>query len=282
MPHQQLFTSPWNVRQPLTLAVLAPLLRSWRTALKAMPTVSSAKVLENRAEISGVASLPSSVELSIRALAAAVKVMPGLSSGRVVRMLMVEPMPPVGTFAWPLLYTSTELMPSEARLPKSKERPDGSFPPPAVGICRPLSSTRLKSGPKPRTVTRAPSPRSRSMETPVMRCRDSAKLLSGKSPMSSAVIASTTPSRFLLRSMDRLRLWRMPTTTTSSITSPCAAAPATSCPWATPPAMVSDTAAAIGVFLNTSVGMLRLSPATWWRIPTFNAQRSRTCCCVKK
>ena len=213
MPHQQLSTSPGNVRQPPTLAVFAPLLRSWRTALKAMPTVSSANVFENSAETSGVNALPSSVEVSWSPLPAAVKFMPGASSGRVVRMFRVAPIPPVGTSAVPVLYTSTALMPSDARLPKSKDRPS----PLLVGICRPFSSTRLKSGPKPRTVTRAPSPRSLSMDTPVIRCSDSAKLLSGKSPMSSAVIASTMPSRLRFRSIDFLRLSRIPTTTTSSM-----------------------------------------------------------------
>ena len=43
--------------------------------------------------------------------------------GRVVRISMVAPMPPVGTSALPLLYTRTEEMPSDAKLPKSKDRP---------------------------------------------------------------------------------------------------------------------------------------------------------------
>ena len=171
-----------------------------------MPTRSSLKVVENSAETSGVKPSPSSVEVSCRPLPAIVNCVPGDSSGRVERMFSVAPMPPVGTSACPVLYTSTALMPSAARLPKSKERPR----PLLVGICRPFSSTRLKSGPKPRTVTRAPSPRSRSMETPVMRCRDSARLLSGKSPMSSAVMASTTPSRVRFKSIEFLRLWRIP------------------------------------------------------------------------
>ena len=237
-PHQQLLTSPGKVRQPPTLAVLAPLLRSWRTALSAMPMVSSTKVLEKSAEISGVKLLPSDVERSFMPLAAAVNCIPGSSSGRGVRMLRVAPMPPVGTSAWPVLYTSTALTPSEARLPKSKERPRPSD----VGICRPFNSTRLKCGPKPRTVTRAPSPRSRSMETPVMRCSDSARLVSGKSPMSSAVMASTTPSRARLKSIDSRRLCRMPTTTTSSMSLPLASS-ATALA-ATPPPTASDTASA--------------------------------------
>ena len=65
---------------------------------------------------------------------------------------------------------------------------------------------RLKAGPNPRTVTYLPSPRSRSIDTPVIRCRDSARLVSGNAPMSLAVMASITPSSDRLRSIDRLML----------------------------------------------------------------------------
>ena len=58
--------------------------------------------------------------------------------------------------------------------------------------------TKLNSGPKPRTVIWLPSPLARDTDTPVIRCNDSARLVSGNLPISSAVIASTTPleSRF--------------------------------------------------------------------------------------
>ncbi len=58
---------------------------------------------------------------------------------------------------------------------------------------RPFSVTRLYCGPKPRTVTSAPSPLRRSIDTPVMRWSDSARLVSGNLPISSDEIASTTP-----------------------------------------------------------------------------------------
>ena len=123
-------------------------------------------------------------------------------------------MPPVGTDASAVLYTSTPETLSEAMSPKSKDRPR----PLCVGICRPFNVTKLKSAPKPRTVTRAPSPRSRSIATPVIRCNASARLVSGKSPISSAVMASTTPVASRLVSIARFRLERIPVTTTSSIT----------------------------------------------------------------
>ena len=103
--HQQLSTGPWKVRQPPTLAVAPPLLRSWRTSDSATPTRSSRKVSEIRPENSGVQSVLLSLvrESSYMALAAAVALKPGASSGRVVRMFMVAPMPPDGTSALPLL-----------------------------------------------------------------------------------------------------------------------------------------------------------------------------------
>ena len=200
--HQQLSTSPAKLLQPPTDAVSAPLFRSCLMALSAIPMVSSAKVFEIRPEISGVQSSPSSVEVSCIADAANVALKPGSSSGRVVVILSVEPIPPVGTSALPLLNTCTDEIPSLARLLKSKER----LSPPVVGIWRPFSNTRLKAGPNPRTVTYLPSPRSRSIDTPVIRCRDSARLVSGNAPMSLAVMASITPSSDRLRSIDRLML----------------------------------------------------------------------------
>ena len=185
------------------------------------------KVSEIRPDSSGVTlvSLRLVRESSYMPLADAVALNPGESSGRVVLMLMVAPMPPVGMSARPLLNTSTLEMPSEARLAKSNDRPRPvPLTPPAVGIWRPFSVTRLKSGPKPRTVTRAPSPRSRSMDTPVMRCSDSARFVSGKLPMSSAVMASTTPKAFRLRSIEASRLARMPVTTISSSSAGCSSA----------------------------------------------------------
>ena len=74
----------------------------------------------------------------------------------------------------------------------------------------------------PRTVMRWPSPTGppcdvRSIETPVMRDIASARLVSGNLPISSAEIASTTPSASRLIAMESSRLRRMPVTMTSSI-----------------------------------------------------------------
>ena len=216
----------------------------------------SMNVLENRPETSGLNSaLPSawSTDSSYMPLAATVACRPGFSSGRVVLTLIVEPIPPVGTSARPVLKTSTADTPSAARLLKSKSR----LRPLVVGICRPFSSTRLNCGPKPRTVTRAPSPRSRSMDTPVMRCSDSARFVSGKLPMSSAVIASTTPSAPRFRSMEARRLPRIPVTTTSSITwSSCASA---GCMAGAPTASAMPLAS--GVFVNVGIRMFKPPPS---------------------
>ena len=109
-------------------------------------------------------------------------------------MLIVEPMPPLGTSARPVLYTSIPETPSAERFSKSKDRDAfGVFGPILAGMERPFKVTRLNSGPKPRTVTREPSLFIRSMVTPGMRWMDSARFVSGNLPMSSAVMASTIP-----------------------------------------------------------------------------------------
>ena len=79
-------------------------------------------------------------------------------------------------------------------------------------IWRPLRVTILNDGPKPRTVIWLPSPLARLTETPVMRCSDSAKLVSGNLPISSAEIASTTPDMLRFKSIDLTKLPRMPLT----------------------------------------------------------------------
>ena len=135
------------------------------------------------------------------------------SSGRPVMTFRVAPMPPGVTSARTLLYTWICDTASAARLLKSKARPDWS-PRLAVGIWRPLSSTRFRSGPTPRTVTRAPSPRLRSIDTPLMRCSASARLVSGNLPMSSAAMPSTKPSELRFRFSVDCMLARMPVTTT--------------------------------------------------------------------
>ena len=141
------------------------------------------------------------------------------SSGRAVLTLIVAPMPPVGDDARDVLYTSSAEIASDDRLAKSKARPESKArpPPSEFGICRPFRSTMLNCGPTPRTVTREPSPLLlRSMDTPAIRCIDSARLVSGNLPMSSATMPSTRPVaerfRFSVDSMD----FRMPVTTTVS------------------------------------------------------------------
>ena len=204
-PLQLLSVSPVKLRQPPTEAVSAPLFLSCRMALRAIPIVSSAKVFDIKPEISGVQSSPFSVDVSCMAETAKLALKPGSSSGLVVVIFNVDPIPPVGTSALPLLYTCTDAMPSLAKLLKSKERLILSAPP-VVGIWRPFSNTRLNAGPKPLTVTYLPSPRSRSIETPVILCSDSARLVSGKAPISLAVIASLTPLSERLRSMALFKL----------------------------------------------------------------------------
>src|SRR3546814_7167607 len=76
-------------------------------------------------------------------------------------------MPPDAIAARPRLYTSAPATPPDARLAKSNERDAGALAPSPrneVGIWRPLTVTRLNSGPKPRTVTSDPSPRDRRSE----------------------------------------------------------------------------------------------------------------------
>ena len=68
-----------------------------------------------------------------------------------------------------------------------------------------------------------PSPLLRLIDTPVIRCRDSAKFVSGNLPISSAVIASTTPVALRLRSIDLRRLARIPPSTITSSIAPSSA-----------------------------------------------------------
>ena len=87
-------------------------------------------MFEKSAETSGVKFLPVEVDSSCAPETLTVALRPGDSKGRAVRMSKVEPIPPEGTSALPLLSTRTELIPSDAKLPKSNERPR----PLAVGI----------------------------------------------------------------------------------------------------------------------------------------------------
>ena len=97
------------------------------------------------------------------------------------------------------------------------------LPPPycggIVGIVLPLRVTKLNSGPKPRTLTVVPSSLLLSVVTPTILDKASARFPSGNLPRSSAVIASTIPTFFLLISIASLRLDLIPVVTTSSISS---------------------------------------------------------------
>lgn len=192
-----------------------------------MPKRPSAEVLLKMPDSSPVIELPGyasgrlSTEVSCTPLTPTLALKPGLSSGRAVLTLMVAPMPPVGEEARLLLKTSISDTDSDARLAKSNAREFEVPPPPGprleAGIWRPLSSTRLKSGPTPRTVTFEPSPLAvRSIDTPEMRCSDSARLVSGNLPMSSATMPSTMPCESRLRFIEDVRLPRIPVTVTRS------------------------------------------------------------------
>ncbi len=79
--------------------------------------------------------------------------------------------------------------------------------------CSPFSSV-VTCG-RPRMLTAAPSPASRRICTPAMRCNESEMVTSGSLPMSCALIASTTLSAFRLISIARACDARMPVTTIS-------------------------------------------------------------------
>ena len=135
-----------------------------------------------------------------------------MAKGRAVLTLTVEPIPPDCCVAVEVLCTSRLRTNSAAMVSKLKARLWFSD-----AICRPLTSTVLNSGPKPRTVISWPSPPERSIDTPVMRCSDSARLVSGNLPMSSAEMESTTPPASRLESIARPSAPRMPRTSMTSV-----------------------------------------------------------------
>ena len=139
------------------------------------------------------------------------------SKGRAARRSTVAPKEPSSTSADAVLRTMISLKSSEAKILKSKprERDGPSWFPHDANASMPLMRTRVNSGFKPRTLMVRPSPPSRSMATPGTRCKDSAKLLSGNLPMSSALMTSTTPlSSFFLLSAPA-KAARKPVTTNS-------------------------------------------------------------------
>jgi hypothetical protein len=114
------------------------------------------------------------------------------------------------------------------------------------------ADTRVNCGPRPRTVIWRPSPASRAIETPGTRWMDSARLASGKSAMSSALMTSTTPLERRLTFMALCPGWRGSPVTTTSSTS----AAASSCGAAT-------GAAASAAIIGTAAVDARWSDAVW-------------------
>src|ERR1043165_10304727 len=86
-----------------------------------MPMFSLSLLQLQRPDASGVISSPVSTLVSYIALTPN-DAWAGESSGRRVLMLIVAPMPPDGTAARPVLYTSMPDTPSDARLDMSKAR----------------------------------------------------------------------------------------------------------------------------------------------------------------
>ena len=128
---------------------------------------------------------------------------------------MVAPRPPVGRIALADLYTSTAATPDDEISPKSNDLPP-THKGGTVGIDLPFNVTRLNSGPKPLIVTDVLSPLSLLVVTPTSLDKASAIFLSANLPMSSAVIASTTPTFSLLIEIASIKLDLIPVVTTSS------------------------------------------------------------------
>jgi hypothetical protein len=110
----------------------------------------------------------------------------------------VAPSEPSSTSAEALFLTVIWLNSSAAKTLKSKPRvrllpPEESVPPVEAWPSIPLMRTRVKAGPRPRTEMLRPSPASRVMATPEMRCIASARLVSGNLATSSALTTSTMP-----------------------------------------------------------------------------------------
>jgi hypothetical protein len=112
------------------------------------------------------------------------------------------------------------------------EPPELSVPPVVLCASMPLMRTRVNCGPSPRTLMLRPSPASREMETPGMRCTDSARFASGTSRCLGVELSRrTATARLSVRSRVQLRAKARDRTT--SRTSFCAlprTCPVRSCP----------------------------------------------------
>ena len=113
------------------------------------------------------------------------------------------------------LYTSTAATPEDEISPKSNDLPP-THKGGTVGIDLPLRVTKLNSGPNPLIVTDVLSPLSLLVVTPTSLDSASAIFLSANLPISSAVIASTTPTFSLLIDIASIKLDLIPVVTTSS------------------------------------------------------------------
>jgi hypothetical protein len=118
------------------------------------------------------------------------------SNGRAEERSTVAPSEPSSTSACWLFLTVIWLKSSAAKTLKSKPRvrllpPVASVPPVEACASMPLMRTRVKPGPRPRTEMLRPSPASRVIVTPEMRCIASARFVSGNLAMSSALTTST-------------------------------------------------------------------------------------------
>jgi hypothetical protein len=155
------------------------------------------------------------------ASAPSAKRLPLYASGRPVVRSMIAPSEPSSFSAAVDLVILIPPNSSEAKVLKSKPRerlaPESDWLPPAMFCASaPFSRTIWKSPPRPRTVIVRPSPLSRSIDTPGRRWIDSARLASGNSAMSSAVIASTIWFELRLMFSEFCSEARKPVTTISS------------------------------------------------------------------
>ncbi len=126
-------------------------------------------------------------------------------------MLTVPAAPPSTSSAVELLLTVSWVNSSVGNMSRSTSRLvfcESVRPVDAIATGAPLSSTRVKLVPSPRIATSWPSPVvSRLIVTPGMRLNDSAMLVSGNLPMSSAKIVSVKPVEFFLALVE---LWSEP------------------------------------------------------------------------
>ena len=166
------------------------------------------------------------------------------SNGRAARKSTVAPKEPSSTSADAVLRTMISLNNSDAKILKSKprEREGPSWLPQEAKASMPLMRTRVNSGFRPRTLMVRPSPPSRSMATPGTRCKDSAKLLSGNLPMSSALMTSTTPLSSFFLDNAPAKAARKPVTTISPESAGAV------CAWAI--CAKPNTATATALYLN--------------------------------